>query len=175
MSGIYRETFTGSIKELLHKGRSKFRNIMICGPANSGKTFILNSLTSVYNTFCNPACSSFAWVGAENAECIFLNDFRWSQQIIQWHDFLLMLEGQMVHLPAPKTHYAKDIVFDRDTPIFCTGKQPIIYMKIGVINAKEKGNDGSAVENFHFNVRMEEQNQIDLPKCPKCFATFILN
>ena len=21
-----------------------------------------------------------------------------------WYDFLLMLEGQMVHLPAPKTH-----------------------------------------------------------------------
>ena len=38
-----------------------------------------------------------------------------------------MLEGQMVHLPAPKTHYAKDIVYDKDTPIFCTGKQPFVY------------------------------------------------
>ena len=28
-----------------------------------------------------------------------------------------MLEGQMVHLPAPKTHYARDIVFEKDTPI----------------------------------------------------------
>ena len=174
-NGLYRETFTGSIKELLHKGRSKFRNIMICGPANSGKTFILNSLTSVYNTFCNPACSSFAWVGAENAECIFLNDFRWSQQVIQWHDFLLMLEGQMVHLPAPKTHYAKDIVFERDTLIFCTGKQPIIYIKNGVIDEREREMMAVRWKIFHFNVRIEERNQIELPKCPKCFATFILN
>ena len=60
-NGIKKETFTKSIKELLDKGRSKFRNIMICGPANSGKTFILNPLRSIYNTFCNPACSSFAW------------------------------------------------------------------------------------------------------------------
>ena len=64
--------------------------------------------------------------GAEQAECIFLNDFRWSPAVIQWHDFLLMLEGQLVHLPAPKSHYAKDIVFEKDTPIFATGKNPII-------------------------------------------------
>ena len=129
-NGICRETFTGAIRDLLHQGHSKFRNIMICGPANLVKTFILNPLSSVYTTFCNPACMSFAWVGAEDAKCIFLNDFRWSSQIIPWHDFLLMLEGQMVHLPAPKTQYAKDIVFDKDTPIFCTSKQLIIFIKI---------------------------------------------
>ena len=81
---------------------------MIVGLANCGKTFILNPFGIIYNTFCNPACSSFAWVGAEDAECIFLNDFWWSQQIISWHDFLLMLEGQLVHLPALETHCAKD-------------------------------------------------------------------
>ena len=90
---------------------------MICGPANSAKTFIFNPLISVSTTFCNPACTPFARVGAEDAECIFLNDFCWLSQIIPQHDFLLMLEGQMVHLPAPKTHYAKYIVVDRDTNI----------------------------------------------------------
>ena len=98
---------------------------------------MLNPLTSIYDTFCNPASTSFAWVGAEDVECIFLNDFRWSQQVIQWHDFLLMLEGQVVHLPAPKTHYARDIVFEKDTPIFCKGKQPFIYIKNGVIDQRE--------------------------------------
>ena len=38
-NGIYRETFTGSIKELLHKGCSQLRNIMICGPANFWQDF----------------------------------------------------------------------------------------------------------------------------------------
>ena len=82
-NGFCKETFTQSIKELLNKGRSKFRNIMICRPTNSAKTLILNPLTSTYNTFCNPACTFYAWVGAEDAECLFLNDFQWSQQIIQ--------------------------------------------------------------------------------------------
>ena len=173
-NGICRETFTGAIKDLLHQGRSKFRNIMICGPANSAKTFILNPLSSVYTTFCNPACTSFAWVGAEDAECIFLNDFRWSSQIIPWHDFLLMLEGQMVHLPAPKTHYAKDIVFDKDTPIFITSKQPIIFIKNGVIDQRETDMMAVRWKIFHFNVRIAEQNQKEFQKCAKCFATLIL-
>ncbi|KAK2549578.1 hypothetical protein P5673_029967 [Acropora cervicornis] len=153
-NGIRREAFATVIRELLEKGRSKFRNIMICGPANSGKTFLLNPLTSIYDTFSNPASTSFAWVGAEDAECIFLNDFRWSQQVIQWHDFLLMLEGQVVHLPAPKTHYAKDIVFEKDTPIFCTGKQPFIYIKNGVIDQRETEMMPVRWKIFQFNVQI---------------------
>ena len=47
---------------------------------------------------------------------------------IQWHDFLLMLDGQLVHFPAPKSHNAKEIVFKIDTPV-CTGigKKPKNY------------------------------------------------
>ena len=55
---------------------------------------------------------------------IFLNDFRLSPQVLAWHDLLLLPEGQTVHLPAPKTHYSKDIVFDKDTQlIFVKWKQ----------------------------------------------------
>ena len=48
---------------------------MITGPANCGKTFIFNPLREIYETFTNPATGTFAWVGAELAEVIFLNDF----------------------------------------------------------------------------------------------------
>ena len=155
-NGTRREAFATAIRKLLEKGRSKFHNTMICGLANSGKTFLLNPLTSIYDTFSNPASTSFAWVGAEDAECIFLNDFRWSQQVIQWHDFLLMLEGQVVHLPAPKTHYAKDIVFEKDTPIFCMGKQPFIYIKNGVIDQHETKMMSVRWKIFQFKVQIEQ-------------------
>ena len=95
--------FANCVRLLLEKGRGKYRNIMLTGPANCGKTFLLNPLYIVFKTFTNPASTSFAWVGAETR-----------------HDLLLMLEGKLVHLPAPKSHYAKDIVFNRDTPVFCT-------------------------------------------------------
>ena len=110
--------FANLVKESLTKGHGRHRNLMIVSPANCGKTFILKPLTQVYTMFCNPGSGTFAWVGIENAECIFLNDFRWSAQLIPWHDLLLMLEGELVHLPAPKTHYTEDIQFAKDTPIF---------------------------------------------------------
>ena len=40
-------------------------------------------------------------------------------------------------MPSPKSHYAKDIVFDKDTPIFATGKNEIIFVKSGAIDDKE--------------------------------------
>jgi hypothetical protein len=82
------------------------RNIYLKGPANCGKTFLLNPLNHIYSTFSNSATKTFAWVGAEDADVIFLNDFRWSKQIIPWHNLLLMLEGQLVHLPTPKSYYS---------------------------------------------------------------------
>ena len=168
-------TFQNAVKELLVKGRGKYRNIMIVGPANCGKTFMLNPLNVIYKTFCNPACSSFAWVGAEQSECIFLNDFRWSQQVIPWHDLLLMLEGQIVHLPAPKTHYAKDIVFDEDTPIFCSGKQPLLFLKHGIIDQTETEMMAVRWRVFKFTHQISQEQQQDIPVCPKCFARFILS
>ncbi len=60
----------------LKKSRGKYRNVFIHGPANSGKTFILSPLKVIYETFCNPATGTFAWLGAEEAEVIFLNDFK---------------------------------------------------------------------------------------------------
>ena len=136
-NGVEESYFAERVYELLKKGRGKYRNIMIIGVANCGKTFLHNPLNVIYNTFCNPASTSFAWVGAEKAEIVFLNDFRWTPSVIQWHDFLLLLEGQLVHLPVPKTHYAKDIVFNGDTPVFATGKNPIVFVKNGSLDEKE--------------------------------------
>ena len=41
-NGIDERYFIQSVYELLEKGRGKFRNIMIVGVANCGKTFLLN-------------------------------------------------------------------------------------------------------------------------------------
>ena len=147
---------------------------MIVRPANCQNTLILNPLSIIYNTFCNPACSSFAWIGAEYTKYIFLHDFQWSQQIISWHHFLLILEGQLVHLPAPKTHYAKDIVFDNNTSIFRTGKHPIIYIKNGVIDKRETEMMSVRWWVFNFNYQIPAEQQRDILQYSKCLASLIL-
>lgn len=57
--------------------------------------------------------------GAEDAKIIFLNDFRWNPAVIAWADFLQALEGDTVHLPAPKTFCKQDIELTDDTPFRC--------------------------------------------------------
>ena len=94
--------FAPAMRELLSKGRGKFRNILIVGPANCGKTFLLLPLQKIFITFSNPTNDKYAWLGTEKAEIIFLNDFRWSQEMIAWKELLILLEDQTVHLPSPK-------------------------------------------------------------------------
>ena len=43
--------FAQSVRTLLEKGRGKHRNIMLIGPTNCAKTFLLNPLNVIYNTF----------------------------------------------------------------------------------------------------------------------------
>ena len=133
-NNIQEAHFSQSVRTLLMEGRGKGRNLLLHGRSNCGKTFLLQPLNILYSTFTNPATTSFAWVGAESSEVIFLNDFRWSPQIIPWHNFLLLLEGQKVHLAAPKTHFAQDIPLEHDVPIFCTTKEPFTYVKSGILD-----------------------------------------
>jgi len=79
---------------------------MIVGTANCGKTFLLNPLTEMYHTFCNPASGSFAWIGVESGECIFLNDFRWSPQLIPWHDLL----GDLLQVQVESQQKEKKVI-----------------------------------------------------------------
>ena len=85
--------FCNAIYTALAKGRGNYQNVYIHGATNCGKSFILSPLKVIYKAFCNPATGSFAWIGAEDAEIIYLNDFRWHPKIIAWADLLLALEG----------------------------------------------------------------------------------
>ncbi|KXJ07843.1 hypothetical protein AC249_AIPGENE8158 [Exaiptasia diaphana] len=174
-NNILKSEFVAAVRLSLEKGRGKYRNIIITGPCNCGKTFILSPLTLIYDTFNNPATATFAWVGVENSEVIFLNDFRWSPQIIPWHNLLLLLEGQLVRFPAPKTHYAKDIVFDSDAPIFCTANEELSYVRGGVLDRVETDMMTVRWRSFKFFYQIPEEEQVTTTPCPRCFAEFILH
>ena len=119
-NNIHPVVFGSALKDLLTKGRGKFRNVMLVGCADSGKSFLLNPLCKLFKTFVNPAVDKYAWVGVEKYEVIYLNDFRWSSALITGKDLLLLLEGHTVHHPAPKNHYSSDVSVDNDIPIFAT-------------------------------------------------------
>ena len=95
-----------------------------------------------------------------------------SKQIIPWHD--LFLEGQLVHLPALKSHYRKDAALSSDVPIFCTAKEEISFVKGGVLDATESEMTGVRWNVFHFHREISKDEQVEAKPCPRCFAELIL-
>ena len=47
---------------------------------------------------------------------------------------LQLLEGDIVHIPAPKNVRSKDIEFERDTPFFATADAPTVLVKGGSLD-----------------------------------------
>lgn len=166
--------FAQALFTLLEKGRGKYRNIFIHGVANCGKSFMLNPLKAIYGTFSNPATGTFAWVGAEEDEIIMLNDFRWKPSIIAWADMLLLLEGDIVHLPAPKNFSKSDIELSKDTPIFATSDAPIVFVKGGSVCHANTEMMNVRWRFFHFWRQIPPAEQLQLTPCGHCFSRLIL-
>lgn len=173
-NGISTNSFCEAVYVALEKGRGKYQNIYIHGPANCGKTFILSPLKSIFNAFCNPATGSFAWMGADEAEIIFLNDFRWSPNVIAWADLLQALEGDVVHLPAPKNFYKRDLELSADTPFFATSDVPLVLIRGGCIDGANTDMMNVRWKFFHFFKQIPQASQVRMNPCSHCFAKFII-
>ena len=166
------DTYTQALLASLTLGRGKFRNIMLIGNTNCAKTFMLKPLTDIYMAFENPSRSSFNWVGVDAKEVILLNDFRWGSDVIPWEQFLLLLEGDTVHFPVPKSFFKADIALKIDTPIFATSRTEITY-KGGEESLQENAMMQSRWKVFKFTYQFSEQEQVKCPPCKQCFAHFI--
>ena len=101
-----------------------------CCPTNCGKSFLLCPLELIFKTFRNPRSGQYAWVDLGDKEVPFLNDIRWTPEIIHWEELLNLLEDQAVHLPWPKNMFSSDLCIARTNtiPIFGTVKEPTKYM-----------------------------------------------
>lgn len=173
-NNIHPIVFASALRKLLVEGRGKYRNILITGPADCGKTFILSPITKIFpGTLVSPSSTKYAWIGADEAEIIFLNDYRYNRDQIEWDDLLRLLEGAMVHLPAPMNHFAKDICVDSDVPILATS--------IGPVRRKGRNDEGEItmmdarwhIISFHHVIPQTEQKTV--PECGSCFAKLVLN
>ena len=169
--------FACALRTAFKKGRQKNVNILIVGPTNCGKSFLLNPIELVFKTFVNPASSRYAWVGLDECEVAYLNDYRWNAENIAWKDFLLLLEGQTVHLPRPKNIFSNDMRIDRSNtiPFFATSKGIIEYY--GKFNARDDRETDMMrsrwqVFEFHYQIPLSEAKVVE--PCPRCFSTLVL-
>lgn len=70
-NNIEKEHFSQLVKNALQFGRGKGNNIMLIGPTNCAKSFMLAPLQQIYDCFSNPSNSAFNFVGAIEKEVFF--------------------------------------------------------------------------------------------------------
>ena len=94
--------------------------------------------------------------------------------MIPWQEFLKLLEGQSVHLAAPKTHYARDILITDDVPIFATSIVPIMFA------GKSAGNVEGEIammearwRKFQLSVQNPLSEQKTVKSCSRCFCELV--
>ena len=165
--------FAEAVRKLLRDGRDKGRNVLITGPRDCAKTFLLRPLTKVYNCFTNPSSGTYAFVGIQNKEVAFLNDLRYNTLMLPWQDFLNVLEGMEVHIPTPKTHFAQDIELNSDIPFFATSIGPITFVGKSTDPAGEDAMMACRWNEFKFTHSIPRAQQRKCPPCCRCFAELI--
>ena len=107
----------------------KNKNLIITGPANCAKTFILKPLKLIFSDsiFESPDNNNHAWAGSEKAKVFLLNDSRKTKDLNLWNDMLVLLAGETVKLTAPRKIYSEGIVISTDVAISATNKSPTKY------------------------------------------------
>ena len=119
----------------------------------------------------SPIQPMYAWVGADTAEIIVLQDFRRCRDTIPWKDLILLLEGETVTLPAPKNQFSTDVVIKKDTPIFATSKSRITYTgKFNSTEGRETEMMSVRWKFIEFTHQITENEQKQVAPCARCFA-----
>ena len=90
-----------------------------------------------------------------------------------WADLLLALEGNTIHLTAPKNQSIHVVELQRDTPFFATSDAPIVLVKGGSIDHTNTQMMNVRWRFFHFWRQIPVEEQHELVPCGHCFSRFI--
>jgi hypothetical protein len=174
LNGYKPNDFTEAVRKNIELGRGKGRNILIHGEGDRAKSFLLMPLLSIYSVFMCPAQNKFNWVGAWDKEVIFLNDLNYTEDTMDWGNFLNLLEGAPVSIGVPKNHFSEDVMWRALTPIFATAARPIVRVDGKKIDYTQTDMMNYRWTMFHFTHKFEGENKKHYEPCAKCFAMFIL-
>ena len=74
-----------------------------------------------------------------------------------------------------KTHFAQDMILEKDTPIFCTGPSRIRkFSRDGDANEVESEMMEVRWKVFVFFHQLRTADVMDVPSCPRCFTNLVL-
>ena len=175
LNGIGIQDFSSALHDALKRGRGKYRNVYIYGPANCGKTFLLSPLKKIFECFMNPASGTFAWLGIENAEVVLLNVFRWKPSLIPWCELLQVLEGDTVHFPAPKKCDEQGHCPRERYTVLCNKRCPTCTYQSGSIDRINTEMMQVRWHTFQLHRQIPQNEQKEIKTCNSFFAKLIIN
>ena len=125
--------------------------------------FLLKPLEILFWAFTYPETNKYAWNGADQAEVIVLQDFRWNSELICWKDLLLLLEGEKVQLPSPKNQFPTEVTA---ISIFATSKKEIeLVGKHNTLDDRERELIDVGLNIFTFTHRIKHIDQNVITPC----------
>ena len=124
-----------------------------------GKSFLLRPLPLVYGeegVFVTPPKSAFPLLGFEKARLVWLDDWRFNEDLVSWALQLLWFEGA-----------------SKQDPIFVTTLQADLHALKGIL---KQGDVDMMLKRLHV---FEFQHKVNIPAhvakgCGACFASFVL-
>ena len=149
--------------------------LYITGPANCGKTFILDCLQVSNKTLVSPATCSYAWLGMEETEVIFLNDFYYTPAILLGMTRSCCWKVTSSTLLCPQLHMLKTSKLQCNTPVYATLKPFIVVIKGTIIDERETEMMDVGWRKYHFFHQIPISSQTTVTPCGFCFARFLLD
>ena len=118
----------------------------------------------------------YAWTGLDEVEVAFLNDIRWSKELITWHELMSLVEGDFSKLSRPKNVFASDLSIPRWNSIsyFATGIKSFQFAGVyGQQNERETDMMDNQWKIFEFTNQILKNESLGI-EIPKCFFNLVI-
>jgi hypothetical protein len=165
--------FQKAIYEALAHGRAKMMNIILVGPTNAAKTFLIKPLKSLYRVYEPPDSGSYPLEEILDKEIILFNDFTWDESFIKWPVLKRLLEGGSIPVARPKNR-SNNVEFTLDSPVIGTASTTIqLFVREGrriILNHAETAQMNSRVRYIYLNQSIASESIRECRECAHCAA-----
>ena len=172
-------TFQSVMYRILQEGRRKMNNLFIVGPPNCAKSFLLNPLKVLFDTYLQPDGGSYQMEALMGKQVAYLNDFEWdhSEKWCRWSFFKNFLEGGSLAVARPKNR-GGNTVFELDSPVFGTCASPVQLLSKGsrslTVNQMETNQMDKRILYVRLFAQIGDGETRDCKPCATCAARLYL-